>query len=203
MGKEAKTNAMRILERAKVAYTAHEYPHEEGVAVDGIHVAQSLGEDPACVYKTLVTQGASRNYFVFVIPVAAELDLKAAARSVGEKSVAMIHVADINKVCARRLQPGGHEEAVYHRVRRERPRAGEGLCLRRPHRYAGLLRTGRPHQGGTGHDGADYFLRNPLSRLWRQLPHRGSHWQTGQVCTLSPYGSHAAGPCSHWQQLPA
>ena len=98
MGKEAKTNAMRILERAKVAYTAHEYPHEEGVAVDGIHVAQSMGEDPACVYKTLVTQGASRNYFVFVIPVAAELDLKAAARSVGEKSVAMIHVADINKV---------------------------------------------------------------------------------------------------------
>ena len=98
MGKEAKTNAMRILERAKVAYTAHEYPHEEGVAVDGIHVAQSMGEDPACVYKTLVTQGASRNYFVFVIPVAAELDLKAAARSVREKSVAMIHVADINKV---------------------------------------------------------------------------------------------------------
>ena len=57
MGKEAKTNAMRILERAKVDYTAHEYPHEEGVAVDGIHVAQSMGEDPACVYKTLVTQG--------------------------------------------------------------------------------------------------------------------------------------------------
>ena len=98
MGKEAKTNAMRILEREKVAYTAHEYPHEEGVAVDGMTVAASMGEDPACVYKTLVTQGSSKNYFVFVIPVAAELDLKAAARSVGEKSVAMIHVADINKV---------------------------------------------------------------------------------------------------------
>ena len=96
MGKEAKTNAMRILEREKVAYTAHEYPHEEGVAVDGVTVAASIGEDPACVYKTLVTQGSSKNYFVFVIPVAAELDLKAAARSVGEKSVAMIHVADIN-----------------------------------------------------------------------------------------------------------
>ena len=94
MGKEAKTNAMRILEREKVAYTAHEYPHEEGVAVDGVTVAASIGEDPACVYKTLVTQGSSKNYFVFVIPVAAELDLKAAARSVGEKSVAMIHVAD-------------------------------------------------------------------------------------------------------------
>ena len=98
MGKEAKTNAMRILERAKVPYTAHEYAHEEGVAVDGVTVAASMGEDPACVYKTLVTQGSSKNYFVFVIPVAAELDLKAAARSVGEKSVAMIHVADINKV---------------------------------------------------------------------------------------------------------
>ena len=67
-------------------------------AVDGVTVAASIGEDPACVYKTLVTQGNSKNYFVFVIPVAAELDLKAAARSVGEKSVAMIHVADINKV---------------------------------------------------------------------------------------------------------
>ena len=89
---------MRILERAKVPYTAHEYAHEEGVAVDGVTVAASMGEDPACVYKTLVTQGSSKNYFVFVIPVAAELDLKAAARSVGEKSVAMIHVADINKV---------------------------------------------------------------------------------------------------------
>ena len=98
MAKEAKTNAMRLLEKEKVAYTAHAYPHEEGVAVDGVTVAQSMGENPACVFKTLVTQGASRNYFVFVIPVAAELDLKAAARSVGEKSVAMIHVADINKV---------------------------------------------------------------------------------------------------------
>ena len=97
MGKEAKTNAMRILEREKVSYTAHEYAHEEGVAVDGVTVAASMGEDPACVYKTLVTQGASKNYFVFVIPVAAELDLKAAARAVGEKSVAMLHVADLLK----------------------------------------------------------------------------------------------------------
>ena len=104
MGKEAKTNAMRILEREKVPYTAHEYAHEEGVAVAGVDVAGSMGEDPACVYKTLVTQGNSKNYFVFVIPVAAELDLKAAARSVGEKSVAMIHVADINKVTGMKKQ---------------------------------------------------------------------------------------------------
>ena len=98
MSKEVKTNAMRMLEKQKIAYTAHQYPHEEGVAVDGVTVAASMGEDPACVFKTLVTRGAGKNYFVFVIPVAAELDLKAAARSVGEKSVAMIHVAEINGI---------------------------------------------------------------------------------------------------------
>ena len=90
MGKEVKTNAMRMLERAKVNYTSHEYPHEEGQAVDGAHVAQLTGQDPA--------KGADRNYYVFVVPVLAELDLKKAAKSVGVKSVAMIHVADINKV---------------------------------------------------------------------------------------------------------
>ncbi|MCI2047394.1 MAG: Cys-tRNA(Pro) deacylase [Faecalibacterium sp.] len=98
MGKETKTNAMRFLEKNKVPYTAHEYPHEEGVAVDGVHVAESMGQPPACVFKTLVTKGAGGSYFVFDIPVAEELDLKAAARAVGEKSVAMLHVADINKV---------------------------------------------------------------------------------------------------------
>ena len=89
MGKESKTNAMRMLERAKVNYTSHEYPHEEGQAVDGAHVAQLTGQDPAKVFKTLVTQGADRNYYVFVVPVLAELDLKKAAKSVGVKSVAM------------------------------------------------------------------------------------------------------------------
>ena len=98
MGKEAKTNAMRMLERAKVAYTSHEYPHEEGQAVDGANVARLTGQDPARVFKTLVTQGADRNYYVFVVPVLAELDLKKAAKAAGVKSVAMIHVADINKV---------------------------------------------------------------------------------------------------------
>lgn len=76
MAKEAKTNAMRMLERAKVTYTSHEYPHEEGQAVDGANVARLTGQDPARVFKTLVTQGADRNYYVFVVPVLAELDLK-------------------------------------------------------------------------------------------------------------------------------
>ena len=89
MAKEAKTNAMRMLERAKVAYTSHEYPHEEGQAVDGANVARLTGQDPARVFKTLVTQGADRNYYVFVVPVLAELDLKKAAKAAGIKSVAM------------------------------------------------------------------------------------------------------------------
>ncbi len=95
---QAKTNAMRMLDRAKVPYTAREYPHQEGQAVDGVSVAQLLGQNPDQVFKTLVTQGASRSYYVFVVPVATSLDLKKAARAVGEKSVAMLHVADINKV---------------------------------------------------------------------------------------------------------
>ncbi len=94
--KQTKTNAMRKLETEKVAYTFHEYDHEDG-AIDGVSVAGKLGQDPARVYKTLVTQGASKNFYVFVIPVAAELDLKKAAKAVGEKSVAMLHVADLLK----------------------------------------------------------------------------------------------------------
>lgn len=96
--KELKTNVMRILDREKVSYTPHFYEHEEGVAVDGVSVAKMLGQNPERVFKTLVTQGKSKNFFVFVIPVEKELDLKAAAAAVGEKSVEMIHVKDINRV---------------------------------------------------------------------------------------------------------
>ena len=92
-----KTNVMRVLEQHRIPYTAHAYPHGKE-AVDGATVARLLGQDEAQVFKTLVARGRSGSCHVFVIPVAAELDLKAAARSVGEKSVAMIHVADINKV---------------------------------------------------------------------------------------------------------
>ena len=94
---EFKTNVMRILEKNKVIYTAHEYPHKKD-AVDGVTVAQLMNQDPAKVFKTLVTKGHSGSYFVFVLPVACELDLKKAARSVGEKSVEMIAVKDIMKI---------------------------------------------------------------------------------------------------------
>lgn len=96
-----KTNAMRILDSAGISYKVHEYPHEKDTAVDGVTVAELLGEDPDCVYKTLVTRGASdpnKNFYVFCIPVAYELDLKAAARAVGEKSVEMLHVKELLKI---------------------------------------------------------------------------------------------------------
>lgn len=94
--KEVKTNAMRILESMKIPYEHYTYECEE--FIDGIQIADKLGLPYGKVYKTLVTVGSSKNYFVFVIPIAEELDLKAAARSVGEKSVEMIHVKDINKI---------------------------------------------------------------------------------------------------------
>ena len=98
---ETKTNAMRILDRAKIKYERHTYLHTEGEAVDGMNVAKLTGQDPVKVYKTLVTRGASnpsKNFYVFVIPVAKELDLKKAAKAVGEKSVEMIHVKEINGI---------------------------------------------------------------------------------------------------------
>ena len=94
--KEEKTNVMRILEQKQIPYTAHTYEHEEGVAVDGVTVAAQLGQDPECVFKTLVARGASKGIYVFCIPVAENLDLKKAARAVGEKSIEMVAVKEIN-----------------------------------------------------------------------------------------------------------
>ena len=92
---EQKTNVMRQLDRAKIAYSTHEYPHGDS-AVDGITVAGLIGKDSACVFKTLVARGSDQAIYVFVIPVAKELDLKAAARAVGAKSVARVHGSEIN-----------------------------------------------------------------------------------------------------------
>ncbi len=94
--KEVKTNAMRILESMKIPYQQYTYECEE--FVDGLQIADQLGLPYEKVYKTLVTVGNSKEYFVFVIPIAEELDLKAAARSVGQKSVEMVHVKDINTI---------------------------------------------------------------------------------------------------------
>lgn len=91
---EQKTNVMRLLDQKKIRYSAYEYPHGES-AVDGVTVAGLIGKDPDCVFKTLVTRGSSKIPYVFVIPVAKELDLKLAAKAVGEKAIEMIRVSEI------------------------------------------------------------------------------------------------------------
>lgn len=87
--KEEKTNVMRVLEQKKVAYESHCYV-EDVTSTNGLEIATKLGQNPDQVFKTLVTVGKTKQYYVFVIPVNKELDLKAAAKAVGEKSIEMI-----------------------------------------------------------------------------------------------------------------
>lgn len=94
--KKLKTNAMRILDSKKVSYEMLSYESEDG-KIDGISVAHKIGVDEKKVFKTLVAQGTSKELYVFVIPVAEELDLKSAAKIAGEKKVEMIPVKDILK----------------------------------------------------------------------------------------------------------
>ena len=88
MAKQEKTNVMRTLERLKIPYQEHFYGDTE--AISGVEVAAVLGEDPARTFKTLVTMGKSKAHYVFMVPVAEELDLKKAAAAVGEKAIEMI-----------------------------------------------------------------------------------------------------------------
>ena len=96
MGKELKTNAMRFLDKSKIEYTVQTYECDE--FIDGIHTAEALGQPLEETFKTLVAKGKSGSYYCFLLPVALELDLKKAAKSVGEKSVELLHVKDITAV---------------------------------------------------------------------------------------------------------
>jgi len=96
MEKIAKTNAMRALDKEKMVYNAYAYGSDE--FLDGVTVAGMIGKPVEQVFKTLVTVGAKKETFVFVIPVAKELDLKAAAKAVGQKSIEMLPAKDITVV---------------------------------------------------------------------------------------------------------
>lgn len=93
MKKEEKTNAVRLLTQKKLAFQTHDYT--DSGAVSGLEVAQALRQEPQRMFKTLVTEGRSGAHYVFLVPVAGELDLKKAASAVGEKSVAMIKAKDL------------------------------------------------------------------------------------------------------------
>lgn len=90
---DEKTNVMRILDKKKIKYNSYCYADTD--AISGIEVAEALNQNPSQVFKTLVTIGKSKKYYVFVIPVEKELDLKKAAKSVGEKSIEMIKSKDL------------------------------------------------------------------------------------------------------------
>ena len=94
--KEVKTNAMRILDKNKISYETLTYECDE--FIDGLHTAEKTGAPVEQSFKTLVAQGKSKEYYVLVLPIAEEVDLKAAARVLGEKSIEMIHVKDITAV---------------------------------------------------------------------------------------------------------
>ena len=93
MKKEEKTNVMRILDQKKINYVSHCYADTD--AISGVEVATVLQQDPNQVFKTLVTIGNSNSYYVFLVPVNRELDLKKAAKAVGEKSISMIKSKDL------------------------------------------------------------------------------------------------------------
>lgn len=97
MKKTVKTNAMRILDQAHIPYEVHTYPHEN-MAVDGIHVAELLNEPVQCVFKTLLTVTAEHHYYVFVLPVHLELDLKKCAKAVNEKRIEMLAMKELQTV---------------------------------------------------------------------------------------------------------
>lgn len=92
-----KTNAVRLLDAKKIDHQLYTYEAPQGF-LDGVSVAKSTGQNPDQVFKTLVTQGASKEFYVCVIPVAYELDLKKAAKHFGEKKIEMIPAKDITKV---------------------------------------------------------------------------------------------------------
>lgn len=94
---QGKTNAMRLLDTNNIQYVTYHYENKDG-KIDGVAVAHKIEKDVNQVFKTLVTQGHSKEFYVFVIPVAEELDMKKASKAASEKSIEMIHVKDINKI---------------------------------------------------------------------------------------------------------
>ena len=107
-----KTNAMRILDSMKIPYTLHTYTCDE--FIDGEQIADMLGLPYEKVYKTLVAQGSSKNYYVFVIPIAEKLDMKKAAAAVGEKSASCQGHQRRHRLHPRGMHRNRHEKAVHH-----------------------------------------------------------------------------------------
>lgn len=149
--KDVKTNAMRILDSLKIPYEHYTYECDE--FIDGIQIADKLSLPHEKVYKTLVTVGNSKNYFVFVIPIEAELDLKAAAKSVGGKERGNDSCKGYQcyyRLYQGRLYSNRHEEAVCNENRQFRREAGNHDCQRRADWLPAGTDTGKSSEGGEG-----------------------------------------------------
>ena len=158
---EQKTNVMRILEQKKIPYTPHSYPHGDE-AVDGVTVAALTGLNPEQVYKTLVTRGASKQLYVFVIPVTGELDLKKAAKAVGEKSIVMIHVSEITPMTG--YVRGGR----VHRVEDASYRVYTSVWLRTGFFRVGLKRLCTAGKALVRKEWPAVLDEMPSAEVWKQ-----------------------------------
>ena len=150
--KEEKTNVMRTLDQKKIAYTPHTY--DPNGPVDGVSVAQTLGQAAEMVFKTLVTRGASGGYYVFDIPVAENLDLKKAARAVGEKSIAMLPQKELLGLTG--YVHGGDEKTVSHRVPRNGGAAAADYGVGGENRLSGGMRPIRAVEAAGRRNGGYY-----------------------------------------------
>ena len=172
--KEEKTNVMRTLDQKKIAYIPHAYDPDG--PIDGVSVARTLGQDPACVFKTLVTRGASGGYYVFDIPAAENLDLKKAARAVGEKSVAMLPQKELLPLTGYvhgGCSPVGHEKILPHGVPPDGGRPSHHHGVGGPHRPSGPVRPQGPAGPAGGQNGGYY-------RGMRTNHHAGSYFHQGR-----------------------
>ena len=137
--KEAKTNAIRILETMKIPYEARTYECDD--FVDAAQIADKLGLDHAGMYKTITTVGKSGGYYVFVVPIDDEIDFKKAAKAAGEKSIEMLHLKDLTKITGyirggctsigmKKQYPTFIHEAAKDRTKSRSAEAGLGFRLR-------------------------------------------------------------------------
>ena len=163
MAKEVKTNAMRQLDRLDIPYEHHEYVCKE--FTDGGQIADELSLPHEIVYKTLVTQGNSKGYFVFVLPIDAELDMKKSSeicwRKVGKHASCKGHQC-CNRLCAWRMYVPGNEKKFCYKNLGAGKRTERDICKRRTHWFADITCAGRSKESGKGgicrHHGRSRYL---------------------------------------------
>ena len=167
--KEIKTNAMRILDRQKIKYEVLQYECDE--FIDGLHTAEKTGAPVEQSFKTLVAQGKSKQYYVLVLPIAEEVDLKKAAKAVGEKSIEMIHVKDITAVSG--YVRGGCSPIGIEKTVSDRDSGMCGVILTKVYVRRGKNRNHAVHGAGGSEEGQQsgvcgFYSVKTEKTVWKQ-----------------------------------